>query len=69
MLVMRTALQPGIVTPQMEVAPTASTLYTYTPEQLWCVYCGAAATPEHMRVTAWEADALMNELLRDQPAR
>jgi hypothetical protein len=67
-LVTRAAARLGIVAPQMDAAPAASTLYTYSPEQLWCAYCGAATAPEHVRVTRWEADALLNELLRDQPA-
>ncbi len=64
----RTALQLGVITPQMETAPSASTLYTYTPIELWCSYCGAPVTKEQADIARWEAEALLNELLRDQPA-
>jgi hypothetical protein len=67
-LIMRTAARLGIVTPQMDSAPTASTLYVYSPAQLWCAYCGTATALEQKRVTTWEADALLSELLRGQPA-
>jgi hypothetical protein len=63
----RTALQLGVITPHMETAPSASTLYTYTPIELWCAYCGASITQEQVDITRWEAEALLNELLRDQP--
>jgi len=46
---------------------SASTLYTYTPIELWCTYCGAPITQEQVDITRWEAEALLNELLRDQP--
>jgi hypothetical protein len=65
--VARTAVRAGVRAPQLETAPSASTLYTYSPVQLWCAYCGAALTEEQERLLRWEAEALLSALLRDQP--
>jgi len=46
---------------------SASTLYTYTPVELWCAYCGAPITKEQVDITRWEAEALLDALLADQP--